>query len=289
MKHKAYLLTLICFMTASTENSFSLNYLSLFGDTSTTWDIIEHGYCDAVCSQTTIVSGDTTIGANSYKIISGLPGFVREDTVQGKAWFYDTYNSTEYLVMDLSLNLGDTFYVYNFSNISSPFIVDSVYFVSSIKHVRLNASTTICGYSEKITFIEGSGTTASFNYQRDLNGNSVTSYMLCQHKDNVKVVGNILFMDSCYICSVGINEYNSAISSVNIFPNPILDELTVERKNISLDNLQFSLYNSLGEKIIIQKLLNLLTTINVSSLHSGFYIVEVSDGISNGYKKIIKQ
>ena len=120
-------------MAATTKNSFCQNYQSLFGDTSTTWEIIPHGYCDFICSQTIIVSGDTTISANNYKIISGLPGFVREDTGQGKAWFYDTNNNTEYLVMDLGLNLGDTFNIYDYFNIANSFIVDSVYYESSKK------------------------------------------------------------------------------------------------------------------------------------------------------------
>lgn len=289
MKNKIYILILICFITAATKRSFSQNYLSLFGDTSTTWDIIPHGYCDAVVSETIMVDGDTTIGANTYKVISGLKGFIREDTTQGKAWFYDSYNNTEYLVMDLSLNLGDTFNLYNFSNVANPFLVDSVFYVSSKKHVRLNAWTSICGSEEKITFIEGSGTTASFIYHRVLFGSWVYSYMLCQHKNGVKVAGNNLFMDTCYVYSVGIEEYNSDLIAVKVFPNPTFDELTIETINSSSKNLQFSLFNLLGEKIIFQELANKLSTIDVSSLQKGVFFVVVSDGNSNYIQKVIKQ
>lgn len=289
MKNKIYLLALICSIIAVTEKTFSQTYLSLFGDTSTTWDIILHGYCDAVCSQTIVVNGDTTINANTYKVISGLPGFVREDNIQGKAWFYSTNNNTEYLVMDLSLKLGDTFNLYNWSNDPNPFVVDSVYYVSSKKHVRLNAWTSICSMNEKITFIEGSGTTASLFYQRDLHGNFVTSYMLCQHKNGLKVAGNILFSDSCYICSVGTQEYNSDINSVKIFPNPAIDILSIETRANSLSNFNLTIYNVFGEHVISQPIKSILTDINISNLHRGVYIVKVGDSASNKLQMLLKQ
>lgn len=283
-------LTIICFFTATTENSSAQNYLSLFGDTSTTWDIVLHGYCDAVCPETVFVSGDTTISANTYKIISGLPGFVREDTVQGKAWFYDTYNNSEYLVMDLTLNLGDTFNIYNSSNVANPFLVDSIYYASNKKHVRLNAWTNMCSLEEPITFIEGSGTTASFSYQRELNGNSVASSMLCHHKNGIKVAGNILFGDSCsFDCSIGIAEFNSNKNIVNIFPNPTIDELTIETNNIFSNNPILTIYNAFGERIISQKLINVLTTINTSNLYNGVYFLVVSDNISKKHQRFIKE
>lgn len=289
MKHKIYFLTLLSIFTAMTNNSFSQNYQSLFGDTSTTWDIIPHGYCDAICSQTIIVGGDTIISSNTYKIISGLSGFVREDTIQGKAWFYDTDNNTEYLVMDLGLTLGDTFNLYDYNNIPTSFIVDSVYFVNSLKHVRLDAWTMMCGLNEKITFIEGSGTTASFNYQRYLNGNFVNSYMLCHQKDGVKVAGNFLFMDTCYVCLVGTQEYYFDANSVNIFPNPTLDYLNIETKNGTATRFYLRIYNIVGEEIISHKIIDNLTTISVSDLTKGVYIMVVDNNISKYHQRLIKQ
>ena len=272
-----FLLALTCILSALTGNAYSQSYLSIFGDSSTTWDIILYGYCDAICSQTVVVTNDTTVGSNTYKVISGLPGFVREDTVQGKAWFYDTYYNTEYLVMDLGLNLGDTFNIYDFSNMAFPFIVDSVYFVNSLKHVRLDAWTTMCALNEKITFIEGSGTTASFSYQRDLNGNFVSSYMLCHHKNGVSVAGNILFNDACYICDVGgIDESSSYSISLKIFPNPFSFSTTLE-SNEHFKNAIFTIHSVTGQKV---KKINNFSGQKIKlyrdNLQSGIYFIRLT-------------
>lgn len=288
MTNKLYLLTLAFILTATPEKSFAQNYLSLFGNNSTTWDIILHGYCDAVCSQTITVTGDTTINTETYKVISGLPGFVREDTVQGKAWFYDTNNNTEYLVMNLGLNLGNNFIIYDYFNIGHPFAVDSVYYVNNKKYLRLNAGTAMCVLQEKITFIEGTGTTASFHYQRDLNGNYVSSSMLCHHKDGVKVAGNILFNDYCYECSIGIAENTSTPTKVNLFPNPTHDQLTIEIKDFIPNKFNVTIYNLLGNKVYSQCLSDPLTTIKVSNLNSGIYYTVVGDSNFDRHLKFIK-
>ena len=278
---------IICLLISTNHKSFAQNYLSLFGNNSTTWDIVLHGYCDAVCSQTITVTGDTTINANTYKVITGLPGFVREDTVQGKAWFYDTYYNIEYLVMDLGLNLGDNFIIYDYSNVPNNMTVDSVYYFNNKKYVRLNAWTTMCALNEKITFIEGSGTTASFHYQRDLNGNYVSSSMLCHHKDGIRVAGNILFNDLCYDCFVGINENTALSTKVNLFPNPSHDELNIEIKDFVSNTFNLTIYNLLGYKVHSQLLVDPLTTINISNLSSGIYYTVVRDDNSERRLKFI--
>jgi len=283
MKKKIYFLFLILIFSATTEKSFSQNYLSLFGDTSTTWDVILSGACDNICSQTVTVTGDTTINSNTYKVISGLQGFVREDTVLGKVWFYDTDNSTEYLVMDLGLNLGDTFDIY-FSNVAMPMIVDSVYYVNNLKRVRLNAWTAMCSLDEKITFIEGSGTTAGLSYQRHLNGNTVNSYMLCHHKNEVKVSGNILFNDSCSYCSVGIAENNSAAKTVKISPNPVQNLLTINFPSPSppaSGGVTIAVYDVAGRKIVLPTtFINNKAELTTTTLPNGIYLLQIINNIT---------
>src|SRR5436189_51048 len=78
------------------------------------------------------------------------------------------------------------------------FLVDSVYYLGTLKHVRLTASAALCNQFEQITFIEGSGTTAGLDFQGNFY-DSMNHYMLCQHKDGQKVAGNLLFNDTCYL------------------------------------------------------------------------------------------
>ncbi len=184
---------------------FSQGYQSIFGDTSTTWSIIKEGYCDIVCSSFYSPNSDTVVNLTPYKVLQNY-GFIREDSVQGKVWFYDENWDQEYLVMDLALQVSDTFNIYNWNGIAEVFTVDSINYSSGKKHLYLDGSIFICGMSEPLVFVEGSGPNAGFNYQRLAGGAYIPSFMLCHTKDEIKVQGNTMFMDSCEVCMVGIEE-----------------------------------------------------------------------------------
>lgn len=294
MRNRLYLLSLVLVLTATLNESFCQNYQSLFGDSSTTWDIA-YGVCDYLCSQTTEVTGDTNIHARDYKLISGIPGFVRENTIEGKAWFYNAYTNSEYVVMDLSLSLGDTFNFYDYNNVPYPCVVDSIYSVSNKKHVRINGWTSMCGFEEKITFIEGSGTTAGLGYL-PTGGSAVNYYMLCHHKDGVKVAGNLLFMDTCYVCYVGIAEHDSDQSSVNAFPNPASTTIHLQLPSTPTT---ITIFNLLGEKVKEEKVslpagqagggpaspAGREITIDVSELPAGLYFVRTGETTAGKFVK----
>lgn len=273
MKKKIYILSFIFFLNFITSNSFSQSFKSIFASNFTTWDIIYHGYCDWIESHTIVAVGDTTIDSNNYKIISGLGGFLREDTLQGKVWFYDTSYNAEYLVMNLGLDYGDMFTIYDYYNVASTFSVDSIYYKNTLKHVRINAWTSMCGLDEKITFIEGSGPTSSFTYQRDLNGNSVNSYLVCHFKDGIKVLGNQLFYDSCNIFEVGIAENKSGLNTVNIFPNPASDIINVDIDNKDNEHILLEIYNVMGILVKIEIIANQQKQIDIGDLKDGLYLI----------------
>ena len=67
---------------------------------------------------------------------------MREDLAEGKVWFMGAVetmsglDTAEYLIMDLSLNVGDTFIVYQSFGFETMTTVDSVYYEFGLKHVR---------------------------------------------------------------------------------------------------------------------------------------------------------
>lgn len=283
MKKRIYILTFVFLSGCMTNNLFSQNYKSIFGNTSTVWNVILQGFCDAIASNTVTATIDTTIDSNSYIVISGLGGFLREDTVQGKVWFYDLSLNKEYLVMDLSLALGDTSYIYTYNNDSLPITVDSVYFIGGLKHIRFNETLNMCGYSEKIKFIEGSGPNISFNYQGTWNGLPPISYMLCHFKDGIKVTGNYLFNDTCFVYEVGIPENNSDMNSIKIFPNPASDFVHLDIEDFDNKTANVSIYNILGLLVKKQELTNHQKAIDVGDLNDDFYlvIIKIENSIFN--------
>jgi hypothetical protein len=74
---------------------------------------------------------------------------------------------------------------------------------------------------------------------------------------------------------LGVSEVNPLTSYVKIYPNPIVSNLTV--KNSSTQTLQFSLYNSLGEKILDELLTNETNTIDMSSYSNEIYFYHLTN------------
>ena len=74
----------------------------------------------------------------------------------------------------------------------------------------------------------------------------------------------------------GVEEENLDIqTSINIFPNPAQDRLNIYRIGPSEHNLH--VYDLSGKIIYQQKLTEMLTTLDISSLATGVYMVKVSD------------
>ena len=73
---------------------------------------------------------------------------------------------------------------------------------------------------------------------------------------------------------VGIEAIDSAV--FKIYPNPTNEQVIIESEKLSLENAEFSIYNSIG-KLMIQGKLRETATINVKSLISGMYFLKIAD------------
>jgi hypothetical protein len=67
--------------------------------------------------------------------------------------------------------------------------------------------------------------------------------------------------------------------SILIYPNPVIDELTVQSKS-GIDTFSFSLFNSIGQ-LLNQGRTN---TISFHELPAGVYFVKINES----YKKVVK-
>ena len=268
-------------------NLFSQPYKSIFGIQSTQWNELTYSISSWTCLLNTIK--DTIINTKSYKKVTysgfGCPmvynvAFLREDTMTGKAWVYDFYHSNERLIMDLSLNVGDTFRIYpNSLMFDTIVIADSVYLENSLKKVRFNINFQFVN-NEKFTFIEGIGTNIGVDYQINpyfLNGLGNT-YLLCSYKDSSLSYKNN-YLDTCYIVSVGIKE-EIIENGINIFPNPISNISTITLNNTDSKFIKFEVYNLLGERvnfIAIEGATETSITINRNDYIAGYYIGKFTD------------
>lgn len=73
--------------------------------------------------------------------------------------------------------------------------------------------------------------------------------------------------------SLGLGE--TSIESINIYPNPVKDNLYVELPT-QLVNSEVSIYNQLGQKVLQTVLNTNSEAINVESLEAGFYVLKLS-------------
>jgi len=263
-KRSIYFLFVILNISISI-NLFSQPYKSIFGSQSTQWNEFTYNLSSWTCFLNTI--NDTIIGSKTYKKIaySGICPtennivFLREDTITGKAWAYELSHSDERLIMDLSLNVGDTFRIYpNSIYYDTIVIVDSIYYENSLKKVRLNINTYFPG-NEKLTFIEGVGTNIGIDYQVNsyFFDNMGSIYLLCSYKNSVLEYLN-MFTDSCSFNGVGLNEIISK-NRISIFPNPTADFI-----NVSLP------FHIIGKIVIYDSFGRIIITSSVNGYNSNF-------------------
>lgn len=265
---------------------FSQPYLSALNDSTSQWNIVIDGYCDATCTSEFTHESDTIINGNNYSVLKAGANqfiFVREDTTLGKMWYYENqYFQTEYLIMDLSLGLGDTFNIYTDTN-PSPYIVDSVFTFNSRKHVRLSAVLSICSPELKIEFIEGVGTNAGLAYQGK--GNYTPDMLVCYKEDTTVIFQNVMFPNTCFICFVGLEEHKF---DFEVIPNPVEEEIKINFIHEEFAKIEIT--DIRGRLIYSYHGLLKEHSISGSHLEQGQYILKVAteDGKFNS-KKFIKR
>jgi plastocyanin len=92
----------------------------------------------------------------------------------------------------------------------------------------------------------------------------------------------------------GINDYESSHDRVIIYPNPVLNNLTIELKGTNSENsgqMHVRIFNILGEKVYEIQKADLLSAhaIDVSNLKKGDYILRIDDGTRVYSQLIVKE
>lgn len=284
MKHSIFLLTFILYINT---NSKGQSYTSILGDTATSWSLgweIFDNYM--VVSLKT--DGDTVIYNHQFRKIvfevsNQLFGFLREDTINGKAWFLYRLDTSEQLIMDLNLSLGDSFKI-NLEQWMPEFysIVDSVFYLNNKKHIRFNSKINIAGRQENFTFIEGISSNAGFAFQtQNLSPSQNSHFLFCVSKDNISVFKNNLFNGDCFplLGSIQKIKYNSI--SWTLYPNPFTDSAQLLFENPMFQNFKLLIIDQFGRTHdSYDNIKTGYVMINKNSLTEGlYYFYLISDNI----------
>jgi len=284
MKHFHSILLLTFFYLFFSSNSEAQNYASIFGSESTTWKI---PFCnlDQFIITEQVSNSEITYNTNIYKKIGtsytggvdyGLNsvsgnGWARENTSEGKAWFVSTVETVdgldtiEYLVMDLSLQIGDDFLVYESFGETDLAIVDSIYFDSGLKYVR----TTYQHWNndEKLTFIEGVGTNYGLAYMHNVY--NLCNCLLSINKDLMQVYSN----DNCLPTA---DHSELELKELKLYPNPAVNSISID--HIS-QNGSYTIFSVLGEEIKHKAFEGENIKIDIRGLRPNIYFIEIDNQI----------
>jgi hypothetical protein len=151
-------------------------YKSLFGDNSTKYLIFETIFDGSQVNEHTSLG---IIEDNDYLYHQFQFVLIREDTVTGKVWKRSSLTDEEVLIMDMSLNIGDTMYLSqtNFCELvyadgnHGYALVQNIFYDENGKNIELNCHINnpllINHTTEALTplkFIEGIGPNYSIYY-----------------------------------------------------------------------------------------------------------------------------
>ncbi len=246
------------------------------------------------------VSGDTLINNTSYiklyktqydvncsQFYEGpfFAGGLRNDTTARKVYFFNAFDSQEYLLYDFSLEVGDTV-PQTYNNISYPnLLVDSIdsVFIGDCYRKRFIYQEPFMGSIEVIEGIGAGSGLLEYMYQFE-----VIYYLRCFHQSdslywiNTYWAGTScnLETDTCLVISVP--DINMDKGFLKIYPNPASDKLFIhiscEGFDIGFDS-GLAIFNIYGEKVgelNIPKEKDVISY-NVSSLANGIYLIMIDE------------
>ena len=316
----------------------SVIYRSVIGDSVSRWEGAEIIDYFGNVKEVFIICGsnDTvTIDSASYFELdyfgfAEFAGFyIREseshDKLYGKMKIkqYDTTVITsEFLIMDLSLDVGDTLNTESWHDVYIPgnpqiptIVVDSVYYRDGRKHLRTNFVNKFIYFCwpfyDTLTFIEGVGPNKGIPYivhatipSGYLNPHCYYSYDSCwkvtpmincffqdtateYHREWVFFDGYYINGIPCYWSSSGWEGYDIVKENMpNIAPNPTYGELTVS--NIPSGKCKASILDLYGREMYSAFAESDTIYIDMQKLQAGVYllILETASGLIT--RKVVK-
>ena len=90
------------------------------------------------------------------------------------------------------------------------------------------------------------------------------------------------------VANLTLGSEDFEISNFKIVPNPVTSEFSIELP-ARVETAQMQIFDVLGKQLILNEISKLNSTVDVTGLQSGVYMVRVSNGNSSQTKRIIKQ
>jgi hypothetical protein len=300
-KNKKTMKILLLILTAAfiaTAVQSQTNQYFPFPDSNAVW-------CDSVCGvESYTLAGDTVIGTNTYhKLIrnsyyyqigasgycdykygwyqnNDYAGAIRQDIAQRKIYFLAASSTTDKLLCDFTLTVGDTIKTYN-TEYHSNSIVTSVDSILIGTHYRkrwgINIPELSCGVSWNAQIIEGIGSTYGLLDQRVPHGFCQTyGKLYCFSQNNQTFYP---YYSDAAGCSeiTGITEILPINNQIIIYPNPFSTQTVLQTDNF-FHNATLTVHNCFGKTVKqIRNISGQTVTLSRDNLPCGMYFVRLTE------------
>lgn len=259
-----------------------------------------------------IVKGDTLLGGNNYhKVYSqlnNLIGFYRESSKKVYAKILNYADTSEILLYDFNLMVGDTFYdkrkdlagtafIYKYKvvSITTGTLTSDLrmqYNFNFVGYHGVVPSYSTLGFSCNSFWLEGIGSIKGiFNTRTSVEGtecfvaaavsNASFANLICFEHRNLQYMAQ-----TCLNLGLKENEINS---DVRLYPNPFKNNLTLELSNELSPNSKLTIINTLGQIVFIYQEPKNKQEIDLSFLSRGVYYLTLEGKHGRKVVKFIKE
>lgn len=289
-----------------TVNAQDSTYVPMFGEQATGWyQYIDLGEAGGKTTLKIYADGDTTANGLTYVRLMNdwyfasedttytqLIGFFREDEEERKVYSLNSATSItpETVYYDFSKGEGDTLYLG--SEGSTLLLIDSI-----------NTTAIVCGDTiengnrvfhltnvsveepESVTWIEGVGSIAGMQaYHYGINCELLDEALVCKiTDDNIDYhFSQIPGFEECKLEVETSNQQRPEELTLRVYPNPAHSVLRISGDPTELGNARYRIFNLTGKLLKTGYLdYNRETTLDVSTMKSGAYIVEIYNAEKN--------
>ena len=301
MKKLLLLFFILCYVI---QTKAQTNVYHPFPDSNAMW-------CDTTCGSCSYtITGDTIVNSNTYHklhqscvyyqwsasgiceypsvaagatayISIGYAGAIRQDTAQRKVFFLLPNSTTDTLLYDFSLTVGDTIraYVLNYH------VIDTIDSTLIGTQYRKTWRTPNYQGGPDWKIIEGIGSTLGLlnNY---FPPNRKLPKLYCFSQNNQTFYP---YYSANSVCAevTAIPKFKTQNPTFQIYPNPAQNNFTIEFSNN--DKQIINVYDINGKQVLSQTI-NGTTNIDASNLNAGVYNISIinSHGVTNKRLVIVK-
>ena len=333
---KIFFFAMLAMLTMSAKPQDTTVYQSIFGDSITKWEGIFVSNWVKQFAQITKSDDTTIIDGQKYYIIrdsaddgfraySGFsPCYVRESMMHDKLYirftmdpYYNPVITSEILVMDLALQIGDTLNTENWKQCevlgprpSQPIMVDSIFYMDGRKWMRTNCIAPFYSVAsveyDTLYFIEGVGPSMGICYPDPATHKTSNYYwhapaVWCHTKDSVwdfhyryyysvDIFNEYAYSETYFQCGFYDDGSGSIVhideEGIGVYPNPASDMLTVY--GLSSPESKYKVVSMSGVVVSEGFISDDNSMIDMSGFRKGTYILWICDGEQTTIKKIVK-